>query len=169
MALQEECAEAFEGSVECDETMFGGYRPGKHGWGAVGKVIVFGIYQRNGLVRVFAVNSRQREELLPLIETHTAKGCLYYTELHRQLARLCDLGRARQSCRGQQRQRHPQRPRSHQRHRRLLELCQKLVVSVSWCAQIVVCPKSSFIFIWPKLLSASTLASKTFTPCCIRL
>lgn len=80
MALQEECAEAFEGSVECDETMFGGYRAGKHGWGAAGKVIVFGIYKRNGLVRVFAVNSRRRAELLPLIETHTAKGCLYYTD-----------------------------------------------------------------------------------------
>jgi transposase-like protein len=30
-----------------DETMFGGRRPGKRGWGASGKNIVFGIYQRN--------------------------------------------------------------------------------------------------------------------------
>jgi len=27
-----------------DETMFGGRRPGKRGWGATGKNIVFGIY-----------------------------------------------------------------------------------------------------------------------------
>jgi len=33
--------------IEMDETMFGGKRPGKCGWGASGKNIVFGIYQRN--------------------------------------------------------------------------------------------------------------------------
>ena len=32
---------------QMDETMFGGKRPGKRGWGASGKTIVFGIYQRN--------------------------------------------------------------------------------------------------------------------------
>jgi len=35
------------GEIEMDETMFGGKRPGKCGWGATGKCIVFGIYQRN--------------------------------------------------------------------------------------------------------------------------
>jgi hypothetical protein len=32
------------GEIEMDETMFGGRRPGKRGWGATGKNIVFGIY-----------------------------------------------------------------------------------------------------------------------------
>jgi len=32
------------GEIEMDETMFGGRRPGKRGWGASGKNIVFGIY-----------------------------------------------------------------------------------------------------------------------------
>ena len=32
------------------------------------------------------------------------------------------------------------------------------------CLRIVVCPKSSFLCIGPKLLSASTTASKTFNP-----
>lgn len=32
------------GEIEMDETMFGGGRPGKRGWGATGKNIVFGIY-----------------------------------------------------------------------------------------------------------------------------
>lgn len=30
--------------IEMDETMTGGKRPGKRGWGATGKTIVFGIY-----------------------------------------------------------------------------------------------------------------------------
>lgn len=33
------------GEIEMDETMFGGKRSGKRGWGASGKNIVFGIYQ----------------------------------------------------------------------------------------------------------------------------
>jgi len=33
------------GEIERDETMFGGRRSGKRGWGASGKNIVFGIYQ----------------------------------------------------------------------------------------------------------------------------
>jgi transposase len=40
--------EPLSGEIEMDETMFGGRRPGKRGWGASGKNIVFGIYQRNG-------------------------------------------------------------------------------------------------------------------------
>ena len=41
------------GEIEMDETMYGGRRPGKCGWGATGKSIVFGIYQRNGKVLTF--------------------------------------------------------------------------------------------------------------------
>ncbi len=33
----------FDGALECDETLFGGRRPGKWGWGAAGKIIVFGV------------------------------------------------------------------------------------------------------------------------------
>lgn len=45
---EEQCREPFQGAVECDETMFGGYRPGKLGWdAAAGKVIVLGILRRN--------------------------------------------------------------------------------------------------------------------------
>src|SRR3989338_4580977 len=43
------------GEIEMDEAMFGGYRPGKRGWGAAGKTVVFGIYQRNGKVVTFPV------------------------------------------------------------------------------------------------------------------
>jgi len=36
--------EPLSGEIEMDETMFGGRQPGKRGWGASGKNIVFGIY-----------------------------------------------------------------------------------------------------------------------------
>lgn len=68
------------GIIEMDETMFGGRRPGKRGWGAEGKVLVFGMYKRNGLVVTFPVSSRSRKELLPLISSHTKTGSLYYTD-----------------------------------------------------------------------------------------
>jgi transposase len=42
-AQAEELREPFWGTLECDETPFGGARHGKRGWGAAGKVIVFGI------------------------------------------------------------------------------------------------------------------------------
>ena len=42
--------EVFEGSVELDESYFGGQRKGRRGRGAAGKVVVFGILKRNGRV-----------------------------------------------------------------------------------------------------------------------
>jgi transposase len=68
------------GEIELDETMFGGRRPGKRGWGAEGKIIVFGMYKRNGLVVTFPVSSRSRKVLMSLIGSHTKPGSLYYTD-----------------------------------------------------------------------------------------
>ncbi len=68
------------GEIEMDEAMFGGKRPGKRGWGAEGKVIVFGMYQRNGKVSTFPVPSRSRQVILPLITQYTKPGSLYYTD-----------------------------------------------------------------------------------------
>jgi len=68
------------GEIEADETMFGGYHPGKRGWGAAGKMLVFGLYQRNGHVLTFPVSSRSREELLSRMAAHTHPGSLYYTD-----------------------------------------------------------------------------------------
>lgn len=79
-ALEEHCQEPFQGAIECDETMFGGRRPGKRGWGAAGKVVVFGILQRNGQVRVFPVQGRSADEITVLVKTHTRPGSLYYTD-----------------------------------------------------------------------------------------
>lgn len=66
------------GEIEMDETMFGGKRPGKRGWGASGKNIVFGIYQRNGKVLTFLISSRAKETMQPYIKRYTKAGSLYH-------------------------------------------------------------------------------------------
>ena len=55
---------ALSGEIEMDETMFGGKVPGKRGWGAAGKHMVFGIYQRNGRVLTFPRASRGNRDLV---------------------------------------------------------------------------------------------------------
>jgi transposase len=79
-AHAEALREPFAGTLECDETLFGGYRNGKRGWGAAGKVLVFGIVQRNGQVQAFPVVGRGAEELISLVCAHTTPGSLYYTD-----------------------------------------------------------------------------------------
>jgi transposase len=76
----EELREPFEGAIECDETTIGGARRGKRGWGAAGKVIVLGILQRNGQVKVFAVPARKGDRIIGLVRAHTKPGSLYYTD-----------------------------------------------------------------------------------------
>lgn len=71
---------SLSGTIEMDETMFGGRVAGKRGWGASGKHMVFGIYQRNGKVLTFPISSRAGDELIPLISHHTKPGSLYYTD-----------------------------------------------------------------------------------------
>ncbi len=88
MALHEELAAPFEGAIECDETMLGGRRRGKRGWGASGKVLIFGMLKRDGVVRVFPVESRSRAVLLPLIVQHTSPGSLFYTDEYAAYASL---------------------------------------------------------------------------------
>ena len=44
-----------DGEIELDESYFGGRRKGKRGRGAAGKVPVFGILERNGVVQVTVV------------------------------------------------------------------------------------------------------------------
>lgn len=71
---------SLSGEIELDETMFGGRRPGKRGWGASGKHVVFGIYKRNGKVLTFPISSRAGDTLIPLITHHTKPGSLYYSD-----------------------------------------------------------------------------------------
>jgi len=71
---------ALSGEIEMDETMFGGKRPGKRGWGAFGKHMVFGMFQRHGKVLTFPINSRGKQEMVPLMTAYTKTGSLYYTD-----------------------------------------------------------------------------------------
>ena len=50
-AAAEQLREPFSGTVECDETTFGGARHGKRGWGGAGKVFVLARVQRHGHVK----------------------------------------------------------------------------------------------------------------------
>jgi transposase len=80
LAIHEQGREPLSGAIECDETMFGGRRAGKRGWGAKGKIVVLGILQRDGRVRIFPVRGRGARRLLPLIQKTTKPGSLYYTD-----------------------------------------------------------------------------------------
>ena len=92
MAYEEKLREPFDGLVECDEITFGGYQPGKRGWGAYGKIIVFGILKRNGLVRLCPVAKRTKKEVIEQIRLHTRPGSLYYTDQWKAYASLAVRG-----------------------------------------------------------------------------
>lgn len=68
------------GEIEMDESLYGGHRKGKRGWGAAGKHLVFGLYQRNGKVITLPVPNRKTRTLIPLVAKHTRAGSLYYTD-----------------------------------------------------------------------------------------
>ena len=71
--------EVFEGSVELDESYFGGRRKGRRGRGAAGKVVVFGILKRNGRVYIVVDNAKS-ETLLPVIKKKIMPDSIVYTD-----------------------------------------------------------------------------------------
>lgn len=79
-AWEEQLRGPLEGAIECDETTFGGARHGKRGWGAAGKVIVFGLVKRNGRVKAMPIPANDRASVMHQIQAHTREGALYYTD-----------------------------------------------------------------------------------------
>jgi transposase len=69
-----------KGEVELDESYFGGRRKGKRGRGAFNKVPVFGILERNGIVKVEAVKDVKAETLLNLTVQTVRRGSIVYTD-----------------------------------------------------------------------------------------
>src|SRR6185369_10647469 len=69
--------EALQGHIEMDETLVGGYRPGKRGRGAAGKTIVFGMTERGERGKMYAQpvpNTRQetiRDVVLGKVKRHS--------------------------------------------------------------------------------------------------
>ena len=84
----EQLREPFEGAIECDETTFGGARHGPRGWGAHGKVIVFGLIKRNGQVKAMPIATHNRLKVMREIEANTREGALYYTDQWQAYATL---------------------------------------------------------------------------------
>lgn len=72
--LELQADEVFDGSVEPDESYFGGQRKGKRkrGRGAAGKVAVFGILNRHGKVFTVVVENTKQDTLLPVIKKNHA-------------------------------------------------------------------------------------------------
>lgn len=78
--LHEQEQKPLSGALEIDESPFGGRRKGKRGWGAAGKILVFGIYKRNGQVRLSIIPNRKHSTIHREIQKHTTPGSLYFTD-----------------------------------------------------------------------------------------
>ncbi len=132
MAHAPDAQKLLGGEVEIDESYFGGKRKGKRGRGASGKVPVFGILERDGLVHVEAVPNVRAETLLGMTIKKVRRGKL---RLHGQVQGLRFPYVLRiQAPQGGSRQKGLcQRQSLHQRPGRLLELCQGTPYQAPWC------------------------------------
>ena len=75
-----ELENGFSGSVEVDESYFGGQRKGKRGRGAAGKVVVFGILKRQGKVFCCPIPDVTRATLRSIIQDKIEIGSTIYSD-----------------------------------------------------------------------------------------
>ena len=80
------------GEIELDEAYFGGRRKGNRGRGAAGKVPVFGILERDGIVRVEVVKDVSAKTLLNLTIKTVRRGSIVYTDKFRSYDALMCCG-----------------------------------------------------------------------------
>jgi transposase len=80
------------GEIELDEFYFCGKRKGKRGRGAFNKVPVFGILERDGIVKVEVVNDVSAETLLNLNIKTVRRGSIVYTDKFRSYDALMCCG-----------------------------------------------------------------------------
>jgi len=78
-----ESFELMDGEVEMDESYFGGRRKGKRGRGAANKVPVFGILERNGIVKVEPLKDVKATTLLNMTVKTVRRGSIVYTDKFR--------------------------------------------------------------------------------------
>ena len=81
--LDLEARRVFDGEIELDESYFGGVRKGKRGRGAGGKVAVFGLLKRGGLVYTKVVINTKSSTLMPIIKGKVAPDSVVYTDSYR--------------------------------------------------------------------------------------
>lgn len=80
------------GEIELDESYFGGRRKGNRGRGAAGKVPVFGILERNGIVKVEVVRNVSAQSLLKMTIKTVRRGSIVYTDKFRSYDTLMFCG-----------------------------------------------------------------------------
>jgi transposase len=71
------------GEVEVDESYFGGHRKGKRGRGAAGKVPVFGLLKRGGLVHAVMIPDAKSRTLMGIIRERIKPDSIVYTDSFR--------------------------------------------------------------------------------------
>lgn len=71
------------GEVEVDESYFGGRRKGKRGRGAAGKVPVFGLLKRGGLVHTVMIQDTKSLTLMGIIRERIEPDSIVYTDSYR--------------------------------------------------------------------------------------
>ena len=81
--LEQESIEIFDGEIEVDESYFGGTRKGKRGRGAAGKVPVFGLLKRGGLVYTKIIPNASSDTLLPIIQQKVIPDSIVYSDYWR--------------------------------------------------------------------------------------
>lgn len=79
-SLLQENPRPMSGEVEVDECYMGGYRPGKRGRGAEGKMPVLGIAQRNGMLSANTVKDVKRATLMPIVKERILPDSMVYTD-----------------------------------------------------------------------------------------
>lgn len=80
IASDKDAQELLYGEIELDETYFGGRRKGKRGRGAFNKVPVFGILERNGMVKVNIIKDVTAESILNMTIKTVRRGSIVYTD-----------------------------------------------------------------------------------------
>ena len=83
VAHTSDAIELLDGEVEMDESYFGGRRKGKRGRGAANKVAVFGILERDGVVRIEVIKDVTAETLLNMTIKTVRRGSIVYTDKFR--------------------------------------------------------------------------------------
>jgi transposase len=68
------------GSLELDESYFGGHRKGNRGRGAAGKIPVFGILERGGEIFTRVIEDASSATLIPIINNKIALDSIVYTD-----------------------------------------------------------------------------------------
>lgn len=77
--MRSSCASPLRGRWNATRAASAG-RKGKRGWGAAGKVLVFGIVKRNGMVKALPIAVRDRASVMQVIQAGSREGALFYTD-----------------------------------------------------------------------------------------